>query len=68
MSLAYLVDTDWIIDHFNQVEPITRKLEELRPAGLEPIPKLEWGVGAALCGRPIREPAERLPYSFGIGS
>ncbi len=34
MSLAYLVDTDWIIDHFNQVESITRKLEELWPAGL----------------------------------
>ena len=34
MSLAYLVDTDWIIDHFHGVENVTRKLEELRPAGL----------------------------------
>ena len=34
MSLAYLIDTDWIIDHFNQIEPITRKPEEMRPAGL----------------------------------
>ena len=34
MSLAYLVDTDWIIDHFHGVENVTRKLEEFRPAGL----------------------------------
>lgn len=34
MSLAYLVDTDWIIDHFNGIEPITRRLEESRAAGL----------------------------------
>lgn len=34
MSLAYLVDTDWVIDHFHGVEGVTRKLEELRPAGL----------------------------------
>lgn len=34
MSLAYVVDTDWIIDHFNGIEQITRKLEEMRSAGL----------------------------------
>lgn len=34
MSLAYLVDTDWVIDHFHGVETVTRKLDELRPAGL----------------------------------
>ncbi len=34
MSLAYLVDTDWIIDHFNGIEPITRRLEASRAAGL----------------------------------
>jgi predicted nucleic acid-binding protein len=34
VSLAYLVDTDWVIDHFHGVEDVTRKLEELRPAGL----------------------------------
>ena len=34
MSLAYLVDTDWVIDHFHGVEGVTRKLEELQPAGL----------------------------------
>ena len=30
MSLSYLVDTDWIIDHFHGVENVTRKLEEQR--------------------------------------
>ncbi|MEK7446545.1 MAG: type II toxin-antitoxin system VapC family toxin [candidate division NC10 bacterium] len=34
MSLAYLVDTDWVIDHFHGIAAVTRKLEELRPAGL----------------------------------
>jgi tRNA(fMet)-specific endonuclease VapC len=34
VSLAYLIDTDRVIDHFHGVESITRKLEELRPAGL----------------------------------
>jgi tRNA(fMet)-specific endonuclease VapC len=34
MSLAYVVDTDWIIDHFNGIEQITRKLDEIRSAGL----------------------------------
>jgi tRNA(fMet)-specific endonuclease VapC len=26
VSLAYLVDTDWVIDHFHGVEGVTRKL------------------------------------------
>ena len=34
MSLAYLIDTDWVIDHFHGIAAVTRKLEELRPAGL----------------------------------
>lgn len=34
MSPGVLLDTDWIIDHFNGIEPITRRLAELRPAGL----------------------------------
>ena len=34
MSLAFLVDTDWVIDHFHGIPAVTRKLEELRPAGL----------------------------------
>lgn len=34
MSPAYVVDTDWIIDHLNGIEQITLKLEEMRSAGL----------------------------------
>jgi len=32
--MRYLIDTDWVIDHFNRVEKVTRKLEELAPQGL----------------------------------
>lgn len=34
MRASYLIDTDWIIDHFNRVEGTTQKLKELRPAGI----------------------------------
>jgi len=34
MNVSYLIDTDWIIDHFNKIEKVTRKLEELAPQGL----------------------------------
>jgi hypothetical protein len=31
MTLAsFLVDTDWVIDHFNGVEAVTRRLQVLR--------------------------------------
>lgn len=32
--MKYLVDTDWIIDHLNGVNEITKKLEELAVSGL----------------------------------
>lgn len=32
--MKYLVDTDWIIDHLNGVEAITKKLEKLTPSGI----------------------------------
>jgi len=34
MKISYLIDTDWIIDHFNKIERVTRKLIELRPEGI----------------------------------
>lgn len=34
MSRAYLVDTDWLIDHLRGAEAVTRRLAALRPAGL----------------------------------
>ncbi len=30
----YLIDTDWIIDHFRGVELITKKLENIAPQGV----------------------------------
>jgi tRNA(fMet)-specific endonuclease VapC len=32
--MTYLIDTDWVIDHLNHIERVTRRLEELTPAGL----------------------------------
>ena len=32
--MTYLLDTDWVIDHLNHIERVTRRLEELAPAGL----------------------------------
>jgi tRNA(fMet)-specific endonuclease VapC len=34
MKPSYLIDTDWIIDHFHKVEKVVRKLEELASEGL----------------------------------
>jgi tRNA(fMet)-specific endonuclease VapC len=34
MSLSYLIDTDWVIDHFHSVEKVVDKLEELASDGL----------------------------------
>ncbi len=31
--MTYLLDTDWIIGHLNHIERVTRRLEELAPAG-----------------------------------
>jgi len=34
VKISYLVDTDWVIDHFNKVEKTTQKLQQLRPDGI----------------------------------
>lgn len=34
MKASYLIDTDWVIDHFNNIKKVTRKLKELRPQGI----------------------------------
>jgi tRNA(fMet)-specific endonuclease VapC len=34
MTARYLIDTDWVIDHLNQIEPVVARLKELRPQGL----------------------------------
>jgi len=32
--LSFLIDTDWVIDHFNGVSQVTLRLKELQPRGL----------------------------------
>jgi tRNA(fMet)-specific endonuclease VapC len=34
VTARFLLDTDWIIDHFNGIAAITHRLEQLRPSGL----------------------------------
>jgi len=34
LKVAYLLDTDWVIDYFNDKEPISSKIEELRDEGI----------------------------------
>jgi tRNA(fMet)-specific endonuclease VapC len=34
MTVRYLIDTDWVIDHLNQIERVVNRLKELRPQGL----------------------------------
>jgi tRNA(fMet)-specific endonuclease VapC len=36
MTIRYLIDTDWVIDHLNAIERVVTKLKELRPQGLAP--------------------------------
>jgi tRNA(fMet)-specific endonuclease VapC len=32
--MTYLIDIDWVIDHLNHIERVTRRLEALAPEGL----------------------------------
>jgi tRNA(fMet)-specific endonuclease VapC len=34
MTIRYLIDTDWVIDHLNAIEGVVNRLKELRPQGL----------------------------------
>jgi tRNA(fMet)-specific endonuclease VapC len=34
MTIRYLIDTDWVIDHLNAIERVVTRLKELRPQGL----------------------------------
>ncbi|MBU1209064.1 MAG: type II toxin-antitoxin system VapC family toxin [Proteobacteria bacterium] len=34
MKTSYLIDTDWVIDHFNKIVRITQKLKEFKPDGV----------------------------------
>ena len=32
-SIGFLIDTDWVIDHFNGISEVTERLKELEPRG-----------------------------------
>jgi tRNA(fMet)-specific endonuclease VapC len=32
--MSYLIDTDWVIDHFEEHKPTTDKVKELKPEGI----------------------------------
>ena len=34
MTIRYRIDTDWVIDHRNEIERVVTRLQELRPQGL----------------------------------
>jgi tRNA(fMet)-specific endonuclease VapC len=34
MTIRYLIDTDWVIDHLNAIGRVVNRLKELRPQGL----------------------------------
>lgn len=34
MTIRYLIDTDWVIDHLHEIERVVTRLKELRPQGL----------------------------------
>jgi tRNA(fMet)-specific endonuclease VapC len=34
MPLTYLVDTDFVIQHFRRIQPVTARLQELWPEGI----------------------------------
>lgn len=44
---SFLVDTDWVIDHLNGIEPVTRRLRELESQGLavSVVTIAEWWEG-----------------------
>jgi hypothetical protein len=31
MTIRYLIDTDWVIDHLNQIDRVVNRLKEVRP-------------------------------------
>lgn len=33
MTICYLIDTDWVIDHLNHIDRVVDRLKELRPQG-----------------------------------
>ena len=69
MTLAsFLVDTDWVIDHFNGVEAVTRRLQALRAQGLalSIISVAELWEGVHFSKEPARSQAMLTQFLSGV--
>ncbi len=47
MTASYLIDTDWVIGHFNGIASVSARLRELAPTGAATDP------GAAFDGQAV---------------
>jgi len=67
-SLAFLIDTDWVIDHFNAVSYVTRRLKELQPRGLalSVISQAELWEGVYFSRDPKRSQATLEEFLSGV--
>ncbi len=65
---AYLVDTDWIIDHLCGIESVTQKLRELEPEGLaiSVISLAELYEGVHYSRDPIRSKTSLQKFVTGV--
>ena len=59
MTVRYVIDTDWVIDHLDQIGRVVNRLMELRPQGLalSIISLAEPSEGVLLLPNPGSEPA-----------
>ena len=67
-SLSFLIDTDWVIDHFNGIAQVTRRLKELEPEGLalSIISSAELWEGAYFSRDPKRSQAMLEEFLAGV--
>jgi len=57
--ISFLIDTDWVIDHFNGVTQVTLRLKELQPRRVHREHR-EHGVERK--GRPRGRPRDKSIY------
>ena len=67
-SLAFLIDTDWVVDHFNAVSYVTHRLKELQPQGLalSVISEAELWEGVYFSRDPKRSQATLEEFLSGV--
>jgi len=68
-SPSFLIDTDWVIDHFNGVAQVTRRLKELEPQGLglSVVSAAELWEGAYFSRDPKAQSRDARGVSLGRG-